>query len=351
MIVQAAGAQMRARHEEGGADGVVARVAGLVVGIVGLVVVSELSLRIGSIGIGTGDAWNALVAYDPTNYAEVVVRTVRLPRTVIALGVGAGLAAAGATAQAVTRNPLAEPAILGISSGATLGIVLASFYLGLTATHEFIWFGFAGAVLAAVLVLAVAAVGRGGATPVKLALSGVVIAWLLAAWTNALLLLDQQTMDVVRFWLAGSVAGRDLGTFWSVAPFLLGGTLLCGAIGHQLNVLSMGDETARALGMNAGRMRLIAFGLVVAITGAAVAAAGPIAFVGLAAPHAVRSLVGPDYRWVLPYSMVFGAIFLTAADIVGRVVARPAELQVGIVTALVGAPFLVVLARRRAVAN
>lgn len=327
------------------------RIAGLLAGIAGLLLVSLLSLRVGSIGITNRHVWNALFAYDLAVYEELVVRTLRLPRTIIGLGVGAGLAAAGATAQAVTRNPLAEPAILGISNGATLGVVLAIFVFGLTSTSEFVWFAFAGALLASALVLLIAASGRDGATPIKLALSGVVIAGLLSAWSTSLLLLDQQTMDVIRFWMAGSLAGRDLSTFWAVAPFLLIGTLGCCLLGHQLNVMGMGDEAARGLGMHTGRTRMIGFGFVVVITGAAVAAAGPIAFVGLATPHAVRSLIGPDYRWVLPYSAIYGAIFLVAADVLGRVIAQPAELPVGVVTAFAGAPFLIVLARRRSVGS
>ena len=201
--------------------------------------------------------------------------------------------------------------------------------------------------LASALVFVVGSAGRDGPTPVKLALAGVVVAAALSAWTSALLLLDKETFDIVRFWLAGSVINRDMGTFFLMAPVLLGGSLACIFLGHQLNVLSMGDETARALGMRTARTRLICSLLVILITGAAVSVAGPIGFVGLAIPHMVRALVGVDYRWVLPTSFLFGAIFLTAADIVGRIVARPSELEVGIITAMVGAPFMVSLARRR----
>ncbi len=193
--------------------------------------------------------------------------------------------------------------------------------------------------------------GRGGATPAKVALAGIVISAMLSSWTSALLLLDRETMEVVRFWMAGSVAGRELTTLYWLAPFIVGGSIVGLFLGHQLNVLSLGDETARALGMKTGILRLTALMLVVIITGASVAAAGPIAFVGLAIPHLVRSVIGPDYRWVLPYSMVAGAILLTSADIIGRVVARPAEVQVGIVTAIVGAPVLIALARRRTLAS
>lgn len=327
------------------------RSLGLLFGLAGIIVAALISLRVGSISVSTHDVWNALFHYDLQSYNETVIRSLRLPRTVIALAVGGGLGVAGATMQAVTRNPLAGPSILGVSSGASFAIVTVIYYGGLAYAYQYVWFAFAGALGASLLVFLVGSAGRDGPSPVKLALAGIVVSSLLGAWSSALLLLDKQTLDIVRYWLAGSVAGRDLGTFWTVAPFLLGGSLACLFMGHQLNVLSLGEDMARSLGMRTGRTRLICSILVVLITGAAVSAAGPIAFVGLAVPHIVRAVVGSDYRWVLPYSFIFGAILLTVADVAGRVVVRPAELQVGIVTALVGAPFLIYLARQRRVAG
>jgi iron complex transport system permease protein len=324
-----------------------ARGLGLLVGLAAILLIALLSIRVGSIGVSTRDTWNALFHYDATNYEQVVIRSLRVPRTVIALGVGGALAAAGAVMQAVTRNPLAGPSILGVSSGASFAIVTAIYFLGLTSAAQYVWFAFFGALIAAVLVFLVGSAGGGGATPVKLALAGVVVSALLGAWTNALILLDEETLDQARFWFAGSVTGRDLGTFWTVSPFLLGGMMVTLFIGHQMNVLSMGDDTARALGMNITRTRIIASILVVTMTGAAVATAGPIGFVGLATPHLVRAVIGPDYRWVLPYSIITGAVLLTAADILGRVIMRPGEIQVGIVTAFLGAPFLIYLARKK----
>ncbi len=329
----------------------VSRAAGLALLLAGVVLVALLSLGVGSLTISLGDVWDGLFHYDKSSYDQTVIRSLRLPRTIIGLAVGGGLAVAGATMQAVTRNPLAEPAILGVSSGASFAIVTAVYFLGLTTPSQYLWFGFAGALGAAMVVLFIASAGRGGPSPVKLALAGVVLSSLLGAWTSALILLDEQTLDVARFWLVGSVAGRGLDTFWVVAPFLVGGAIVCLFLGHQLNVLSLGDETAQALGMRTARIRLLCSILVVLITGAAVSVAGPIGFVGLATPHIVRAIVGPDYRWVLPYSLLVGAIFLTGADVVGRVVAKPSELQTGVVTALVGAPFLIYLARQRALAN
>jgi iron complex transport system permease protein len=327
------------------------RALGLLVGLGAVVAVALLSLGVGAIGIGTRTAWDALFNYQAQSYEQTVVRTLRLPRTIIALGVGGGLAVAGAMMQAVTRNPLAGPSILGVSSGASFAIVTAIYYIGITSPLGYVWFAFIGATGASALVFLIGAAGRDGASPVKLALAGVVVSALLSAWTRALLLLDEQTLDIARFWFAGSVAGRSLNTFWLVSPFLIGGALVAIFMGHQLNVLSMGDDTARALGMNAGRIRLICSVMVVLIVGAAVSAAGPIGFVGLATPHIIRTIVGPDYRWVLPYSVLGGAILLTASDILGRVVARPAEVQVGVVTAILGAPFLIYLARQRSVAH
>ncbi len=322
-----------------------ARAIGLAAGLIAVAVVALLSLRFGSLPLSTRDSWDALFHYNPDDYEQVIVRSMRLPRTLIAICVGGSLAVAGTVMQGVTRNPLADPSILGVSQGASLGVAIAITYLGASNPSQYVWVGFLGAMLAAMLVFAVGTAGRGGAGPIKLALAGVVVAALLSAWTSTLLLMREETMDSMRFWLAGSVAGRGLDVLKVVSPFLLAGTIGCLLLGHQLNVLSMGDDSARALGMRTGRVRVIASIIVVIITGAAVAVAGPIGFIGLATPHIARSIAGADYRWILPYALVLGAILLTGADVVGRLVVKPAELQVGIVTALVGAPFLIYLAR------
>jgi iron complex transport system permease protein len=310
-----------------------------------------LSLRFGSLNISTSDAWNAIFHYQPDIYEQTVVRKLRVPRTLIAIAVGGSLGVAGAVMQGVTRNPLAEPSILGISQGASLAVAIAVTYLGLTAPGEFVWFAFIGAMLAALLVFAVGSAGKDGASPVKLALAGVVVTALLSAWTSTLLLLNRDTLDALRFWVAGSVTGRDLDVLTFVSPFMLAGVLACIFLGHQLNVLSMGEDNARSLGMNTSRTRLLASFFVIIITGAAVAVAGPIGFVGLAVPHFAKGLIGADFRWILPYSFVLGVILLLGADIAGRLIVRPGELPVGIVTALVGAPFLIYLARTIRLSN
>ncbi|MCC6704017.1 MAG: iron ABC transporter permease [Thermomicrobiales bacterium] len=327
------------------------KLAGLIILLALCAVALLMSLRFGSLNISTADAWNAIFNYDPNVYEQTVVRKLRVPRTLIALAVGGALGVAGAVMQGVTRNPLAEPSILGISQGASLAVAIAVTYLGLTSPSEFVWFAFAGALLASLLVFAVGSAGQDGASPVKLALAGVVVTALLSAWTSTLLLLNRDTLDTVRFWVAGSVTGRDLNVLKFVSPFMALGVVACIFLGHQLNVLAMGEDNARSLGMNTSRTRLMASFFVIIITGAAVAAAGPIGFVGLAVPHFAKALVGADFRWILPYSFGLGVILLLGADIVGRLIVRPGELPVGIVTALVGAPFLVYLARTIRVSN
>lgn len=329
----------------------IGRVPALIAIAIALLVVCVLSLRIGSINVTNADAYDALFNYDSTSYNQIVVRSLRLPRTVIGLGVGAALAVAGAAMQAVTRNPLAGPSILGVNTGAAFLLVLAIFLGQLTHPAQYIWFAFAGGLGAAVLVYGIASAGAGGATTVKLALSGVIVSSLLGSWMTAMLLLNEEALDVVRFWLAGSIAGRDINVFWWVSPFLFGGVLAMAFMGHQLNILSLGDDMARSLGMRTGLVRAVVTVLVVMMTGAAVAAAGPIGFVGLAVPHIVRMFTGPDYRWILVFCIFVGPLLLISADIVGRVVAKPSELQVGIVTAIVGAPFLIMLARQRRIAE
>jgi iron complex transport system permease protein len=305
-----------------------------------------LSLRVGSLPLSTAAAVEAFTAFDGST-EHLVVRELRLPRTVIGLAAGAALAVAGVALQAVTRNALASPELLGINAGAAFAIVTAVHLLDVVAPSLHVWFAFVGALAAMAIVFLVASVGPGGATPVKLALSGAVMTALLGSWTSALLVLDERTLDEVRFWLAGSLTGRDLAAFAQVAPFLAAGLVVCLAMARQFDTASLGGAVAAGLGQ---RIRLVTATTVLAVVllaGAAVAVAGPIAFVGLAVPHAVRAVVGSRHPWLLPYSAVYGAVLLLAADILGRVVARPSEIDVGIMTAIVGAPFLVHLVRSR----
>jgi iron complex transport system permease protein len=326
------------------------RVAGLAAALSLLGACALASLAIGSLDIPLGEVIAAFTSFDDSD-AHVIVTELRLPRTVLGLLVGGALGAAGALMQGVTRNPLAEPGILGINAGAAFAVVAAIFLIGITSVAAYAWFALLGTAVTAVLVYALAAAGRGGATPVKLALAGAVTAWLLVSLTSAVLVFDAGTLEEFRFWLVGSIAGRDAGVALAVAPFVGAGLFLALLAGRWLNVLALGDDVARSLGQRVGMARVTAAAGFVLLAGGAVAAAGPIAFVGLAVPHLARMLVGPDYRWVVPYSIVLGAILVLSSDVLGRVVARPAEMEVGLVTALLGAPFFIWLVRRRKVAE
>ncbi|HEU5484474.1 MAG TPA: iron chelate uptake ABC transporter family permease subunit, partial [Microlunatus sp.] len=295
--------------------------------------------------------WDSIVAYDPDNTDHLVIRELRLPRTILGLLVGAALGMAGAVMQGVTRNPLADPGILGVNAGAALLVVLGISVFGVTSILGYVWFAFAGAAVASVVVYSVAALGREGATPVKLALSGAAISAAFGALTSALLLLDRATFDQFRFWAVGSLAGRDMAIVVQIAPFLVAGCLLALCLGRVLNTLSLGEDVARGLGADVIFSRAVSAAAIVLLCGAATAACGPIGFVGLTIPHVARMIVGPDYRWALPYSMIMAPILLLAADIIGRVIARPGELQVAIVTALLGAPVFIALVRRKKLAE
>jgi iron complex transport system permease protein len=304
------------------------------------------SLAIGSRAVPLREVVQAFTDYDGSD-AHAIVRDLRVPRTELGLLIGAALGAAGTLMQGTTRNPLAEPGILGINAGAAFAVVLAIHFLGVESVAAYTGFALAGATLTAVLVLVLGASGRGGPTPVRLALAGAVLTWLFLSLTSAVLVFDAQTLDEFRFWIVGSIAGRDADVALAVLPVIAAGLLIAFAVGRSLNALALGDDVARALGQRVDRARAVACAGFVLLAGGAVAAAGPVAFVGLVVPHLARGVVGADYRWIVPYAVVLGAVLLLVSDIVGRLIAWPADLGVGIVTALVGAPFFVWLVRRR----
>ncbi|MFI2704827.1 iron chelate uptake ABC transporter family permease subunit [Cellulosimicrobium composti] len=318
---------------------------GLVVALVALVLAVVLSLVVGSKPVPLGTVWDALTAYDGSS-GHVVVRDLRVPRTLVGLLVGTALGVAGALIQAMTRNPLADPGILGVNAGAAFAVVLAVALLGLTDVGSFVWFAFLGAVVATVAVYAIGSQGRGGATPVRLTLAGVALGAVLTGLSQGVTLLDPAAFDRLRFWTAGSLAGRTTETAATIAPFVLAGLVLALVVARPLNGVALGDDLARSLGAHVGRTRVLVGVAVMLLCGAATAAAGPIAFVGLMVPHVARWAVGPDQRWILPYAAVLAPVLLLVSDVVGRVVVSPGELQVGIVTAFVGAPVLVALVRR-----
>ncbi|WP_245161078.1 iron ABC transporter permease [Blastococcus sp. CT_GayMR16] len=309
------------------------------------------SIAVGTRSIGLGEVWRALLDGDLGTEEAVIVRQLRVPRTALGLLVGLALGVAGALMQGHTRNPLGDPGLLGVTAGASLAVVLAIAWFGIGTPSGYVWFAFAGALAGTVLVYAISSAGRGGATPVTLALAGAALSALLYALVRAVLVSDQQTLDSFRFWVVGALAGRGAEVSWQVGPFIAVGLVLAVANAPALNLLGLGEDVARGLGQRIWPARVVGLGAITLLCGAATAAAGPIAFVGLVVPHAVRAITGPDHRWLIPCSGLLGAALLLLADVLGRIVARPGELQVGIVLALVGAPFFIVLVRRRRTAG
>ena len=324
---------------------------GLLLLVLALLTIAMLSLATGARAIPLENVWTALVAFDPNATEHRIIWDLRLPRTIVGLLVGAALGLAGAVLQGATRNPLADPSILGINAGAALAVVLGVAILGMTQLSMYVWLAFIGSGVTMLVVYSVASLGREGATPVKLALAGAAITAVLQSVINGILLTSPRTLDEVRFWQVGSLSGRDIDIVIQVAPFLAVGMALALGTARLLDGLSMGDDVARALGQRIAVSRGLAGLAAVILAGGATAAAGPIAFVGLTVPHVARAITGPGYRWILPYSMLMAPILLLGADVIGRVIAPPGEVQVGIVTAFLGAPFFIALVRRRKLAT
>lgn len=273
----------------------------------------------------------------------------RLSRTVLGLLAGAALGLAGAVLQALTRNPLADPGLLGINAGASAAVVTGITFFGVTSLTGYVWFAFAGAAGVGALVWFLG--GSRGATPVRLVLAGTAISAALFGYLQAVMIMDDAALGRMRFWTVGSLASATTGTIREVLPFFVVGTVLALALARPLNAMEMGDDTAKALGANLNRTRALSMLAATVLCGAATAACGPIVFVGLMIPHIVRSFTGPDMRWILPYAAILSPVLLLGADVLGRIVARPSELQVGIITAVLGGPVFIFLVRRRRTAQ
>jgi iron complex transport system permease protein len=321
-----------------------------------LLLLCAMSMAFGALSVPPDQVWQTLLGDAPNSRIDNVIWSVRLPRTALALATGAALGLSGALMQALTRNPLADPGILGVSAGAAFAVVLSVGVLGLGSVYGYIWFSFAGALAASVLVYALGGLGRSGTTPVKLALAGVAVTSLLFSLTSAVALTDPDALDRYRFWSAGSLADLDDGVLLRVLPFLAAGAVLALACAPALNSLALGDDMAKSLGLKLGLIRIQGVVAVTLLTGGAVAVIGPVVFVGLVVPHIARVLaqaagIGPDHRWLLPLSAVLAPCLLLAADIAGRLIARPVEIQAGILVAFIGGPFFIALVRRRRLAE
>jgi iron complex transport system permease protein len=323
----------------------IAKLNRLVIWAIALLVTAVLSLKFGAADTAWQTIWQMVVAYDPTDKAQLIVFAMRVPRIVAALLVGAALAVSGALMQGLTRNPLADPGLIGIEAGAALAVVSGATLLGWRDSASHAVLAAIGAFVTMVCVLSLGSLG-GSTRPMVLIIAGTAVTVLLSAVTSTILIFEQQTMSEVRFWLAGGVAGRSWAIVTPVVPFLLVGFVLAILVARHVTILSFGEEVARGLGQQTQRIQLLTLLAVVMLTGSAVALAGPIGFVGLVVPHVVRPWIGSDYRWLVPFTMLIGGVVLIVADIVARILLAPLELSVGVMMALCGGPFFVMIVRR-----
>lgn len=327
---------------------VLVRTVWLLIGVAVLVALSILSVSFGVRSVSFDDIVAAFSGHDDTISQAAIIK--RIPRTVLALLVGAALALSGATMQAVTRNPIADPGILGVSNGASLAVVVGIAFFGLANPYGQMAFAIVGAAVAAVFVYAVGSLGRGGATPLKLALAGAATSAALASLISAIMLPRVDLLQTFQSWQIGGVGGAEWPRIAITAPMLALGALICFLCSRGMNSLALGDDMAKGLGEHVFRMRMLSALGAVVLAGAATAIAGPIGFVGLVIPHVCRMLIGTDHRWLLPFSALAGAALLLLSDIVGRVIAPSSEeIQVGIITAIIGAPFFIWIVRRQKV--
>lgn len=323
------------------------RIAALILLAALAVVAVGASLAVGSRPVDPGTVWHALTGGDVPAADHAAVVGLRLPRTVLGVLVGAGLAVAGGLMQALTRNPLADPGLLGVTSGAAFAVAMGVVVFGITRPNGYVWFAFAGALVATLAVYLIGSAGRSNASPVQLTLAGVAISAVLAGIVGALRLADQERFAVLLTWESGSFQSRGWSVVVPVLPFLALGLVLAAVVAGALNTLGLGEDLAMALGASVGRTRVLSIVAITLLAGGATAMAGPITLVGLMVPHIVRWLVGPDQRWILGLSALAGPVLVLLADVAARVLLWPGELPVGVVTAFVGAPVLIALVRRR----
>ncbi|OPF83790.1 iron ABC transporter permease [Streptomyces antioxidans] len=326
------------------------RIVGLGTLVVILVITGAVSLAVGARALSPAEVWHGLFggpdADQRLTEIRLIVRTVRMPRTVLAIVAGIALGVGGALIQGYTRNPIADTGLLGVNAGASFAVVTVIAVFGFADPFQYVWFAFLGAAVAGVVVFGLASIGRGAGNPLTLALAGQGITVFLAAMTTAVSLSDKAALNALRFWNAGSPAGVGFDVIWPVSAFIGIGLVLALITLPALNLLNLGDDVARALGVNIALSRTIGIAAVTLLAGAATAACGPIAFLGLMVAHVARYLTGPDYRWLVPYAGLLGAIVLLLCDVAGRLVVRPGELDAGVLVAFLGAPFFAVLVWR-----
>lgn len=290
-------------------------------------------------------AIDAFTDFNGTN-EHIVIQSVRLPRALIASAIGASLAISGVLMQTLTKNPLASPDIFGVNAGAGLAVVTGVTVFGISNLQVFTWLSFLGAAIAAISIFMIGSMGRGGLTPMKLTLAGAAMTAMVASLTQGLLVSNEALLEQVLFWLAGSVSGRSLDNLVAVLPYLAVGWGLALIMSGKMNVLSMGEDVAKGLGLNIVFLKLVLGLAIILLSGGSVAVAGPIGFIGIVVPHLTRSIVGIDHRWLIPFSGLFGAVLLIAADVISRYILMPREVPVGVMTAIIGTPFFIYIARK-----
>ncbi len=303
------------------------------------------SLAWGSKNVGFSQAINALLNSTDLSFSALVVRE-RIPRTIFGIMAGASLGISGALMQSITRNPIADPSILGVNTGASLFVVIGIAFFNINSANQYIWLALAGAGITAVIVYFIGSIGNGGATPIKLALAGAATSAVLTSLVSAIILPRSDAMDKFRFWQVGSIGGANWDSIRLILPFVIVGLIISIAATPALNVLALGDDVATGLGVNIGVIRIICAVAGVILSGATTAIAGPISFIGLMIPHTIRLIFGSNLNGIVPLSAIGGAALLIISDVIGRVIGSPGEVQVGIITAFIGAPILIIIARK-----
>ncbi|WP_069167870.1 iron chelate uptake ABC transporter family permease subunit [Nocardia altamirensis] len=310
-----------------------------------LLVVCLISLLVGTKAIPVVEVWSALLGSDGSP-DHVIVTDYRVPRTLLGLLAGIALGVAGCLMQGLTRNPLADPGLLGINAGAAFAITVAVAFFGVSEITTYVWFGFAGAAIVSLIVYRLGTAGRQGADPIRLTLAGIAVTAVLIGLTRGLILLNAKAFESMREWDSGSLTGRGYDIIGGATPFIVAGVFAAIIAARSLNALALGDDLAHSLGAHVGRTRLLTAVALTLLCGTATAAIGPITFVGLAVPHIARWIVGPDQRWMVAYSLLLAPILVLGSDVLGRILLRPDEVPAGLVTAFLGAPVLIWLARR-----
>ncbi|WP_238192040.1 iron ABC transporter permease [Paenibacillus sp. L3-i20] len=323
------------------------KIVGLVVGIIVLIISMVASILFGHQQFGVKDLWLAYSEFDGSN-EHLILTTTRVPRALIAAAVGASLAIAGAIMQVLTRNPLASPSILGVNAGAVLFIVVGLSVFGSSLSMTgMIWLAFTGAVITSVIVYTLGMQGGGGFEPIKLTLAGACIAAFASSITSGIILINKESLDSALFWMIGSVSGRNLDHLFMVLPYMAAGFVISVLLSGSLNIMALGEDGAKSLGQRMTLVRVMSAAAIVLLAGSSVSAAGPIAFIGLIVPHLCKYIVGNNFKWLLLYCALTGAILLVTADIASRFILESKEIPVGVATAIIGVPFLIHVARRR----